>query len=287
MSTTQPAEQVRDEVRKAYSQAISDPNGGCCGPTTCCGDGAETASQKGVVARVAGYGDELGDIPADAVSNSFGCGNPLAFAGVGAGETVVDLGSGAGIDILLAGRLVGPQGRVIGVDMTDDMIERARQNIAESGMDWVEVRKGLIEDLPVADGAADHVISNCVINLSPEKERVFGEIARVLKPGGRISVSDIVVSDLPQWARNSPALRSGCVAGAIDEANYIAGLQAAGLQDVSVTDRLVYDVDTVAAFLDSEELGALLNMDTATLRTVAGQLVGKIWSARFVGRKAG
>lgn len=284
MSTHIPADQIRSEVRSAYSQALTSPGGGCCG-TSCCGTDPAPATQKGVAARVAGYGAELEGLPADAVQNSFGCGNPVAFADVTPGETVVDLGSGAGIDVLLAGRLVGPTGRAIGVDMTDDMILRARQNIAESGMAWVEVRKGLIEDLPLRDGEADLVISNCVVNLSPEKHRVFGEIARVLKPGGRVSISDIVVQDLPDWARNSPALRSGCVAGAIDEASYIAGLQAAGLSDVEVTDRLVYDLDTVADFLDSEELGNLMDMDATTLRKVATELVGKVWSARFVARK--
>ncbi len=281
------AEDLRDDVRKAYTRAVSEPEAGCCTPT-CCGPTSEVepTAQKGVAAKIAGYGDsELNELPADAVANSFGCGNPVAFAGVGSGEVVVDLGSGAGIDILLAGRLVGPKGHVIGVDMTDEMIARARQNVADAQMPHVEVRKGIIEELPVEDDVADHVISNCVINLSPEKERVFKEITRVLKPGGRISVSDIVVEGLPDWALNSAAMRSSCVAGAISEVDYVAGLKAAGLVDVEVTDRLVYDADTVAAFVQSEVDVAAFGLDEDTLRMAAEQLVGKVWSARFVARK--
>ena len=154
---------------------------------------------KGVVAKLAGYSDEeFAALPADAVVNSFGCGNPLAFSAVQPGEVVLDLGSGAGIDLLLAARKVGAAGRVIGVDMTEEMIARARANIAAAGIENAEVRQGIIEELPVEDSSVDWVISNCVINLSPEKPRVFAEIARVLKPGGTMLVSDIVAEDLPE-----------------------------------------------------------------------------------------
>jgi ubiquinone/menaquinone biosynthesis C-methylase UbiE len=176
------------------------------------------------------------------VRNSFGCGNPLAFADVQPGETVLDLGCGAGIDLLLAAPRVGTQGKVIGVDMTDEMVRRARENVAAAGFQNVEVRQGLIEQLPVEDGSVDLVISNCVLNLSPEKPKVFAEIARVLKPGGRIRVSDMVAQGLPDWVRESPALVASCVGGAIPEAEYLQGLRAAGLDEVAVQDRLDYEL---------------------------------------------
>jgi SAM-dependent methyltransferase len=234
-------EEIRKQVSRDYARAVNEPGKGCC-----CG-GKE--AQKGVVARLAGYGNEdLEGLPADAVVNSFGCGNPVAFAEVAPGETVLDLGSGAGIDILIAARRVGPAGRVIGIDMTDEMIEKARANIAASGLDNIEVRKGIIEEMPVEDASVDWVISNCVINLSPQKPRVFGEIARVLRPGGRILVSDIVARDLPDWVRESRDLYTSCIAGAIGEEEYVAGLEAAGLQEVEIRDRLVYEASQIRSF---------------------------------------
>ena len=163
---------VRKEVSEAYARAVSQPSGeSCCGGT----------ATKGVLAMIAGYSaEELGTIPRDAVANSFGCGNPLAFSEVREGDVVLDLGSGAGIDILLAAKKVGPSGKAIGIDMTDEMIKRAEENVAAAGLNNVEVRKGLIEDMPVETSSVDWVISNCVINLSPEKDRVFAEIARVI-----------------------------------------------------------------------------------------------------------
>ena len=228
-------EKVRKSVNQAYAKLVTSPTKGCC-----CGD------QKSAVAQMAGYTpEELANLPADAVVNSFGCGNPVAFAGVKPGEVVLDLGSGAGIDLLVAADKVGPQGRVIGVDMTDEMIASAQKNIAASGHQNIEVRKGIIEKLPVEDSSVDWVISNCVINLSPEKERVFAEIARVLKPGGQVSVSDIVVEDMPDWVRQSADLYASCVAGAISEPEYIEGLKRAGLENVEVKERLVYDKEQI------------------------------------------
>ena len=194
---------VRSNVSKAYAQAVADPsNHGCC----------TAPVQKGIVVKLAGYtGPELSSLPPEAVVNSFGCGNPLAFAEVKEGDVVVDLGAGAGIDILLAGKVVGPSGRVIGIDMTDEMIAKASENIAAAGVSNVEVRKGLIEEMPVESDSVDWVISNCVINLSPEKAKVFAEIARVLKPGGRMSLSDIVVDEMPDWVRDDEALYCSCV----------------------------------------------------------------------------
>ncbi|MDO8632640.1 MAG: arsenite methyltransferase, partial [Phycisphaerales bacterium] len=234
------SDQVRKEVSHAYARAVSRPvktSGPCCGPV-----------QKGVVVKLAGYdADEIAALPDEAVVNAFGCGNPLAYSEVREGETVLDLGSGAGIDLLLAARKVGPSGKVIGVDMTDAMIAKARDNIAAAGLRNVEVRKGLIEKLPVESDSVDWVISNCVINLSPEKGRVFAEIARVLRPGGRMLVSDIVVEELPDWVRRDVALYASCVSGAIREDEYLDGLRRAGLVDVEVRERIVYDEAQLAA----------------------------------------
>lgn len=259
------ADSVREEVSKSYTRAVQQPQGGCCDP-------------KGVAFRHAGYSaEELAALPQDAVANAFGCGNPLAFAEVRPGETVLDLGSGAGIDLLIAAEKVGPEGRVIGVDMTDEMVERARANAAAKGLHNVEVRKGLIEALPVEDASVDWVISNCVINLSPEKDKVFAEIARVLKPGGRGSISDIVVEGLPEEVRANREFYTACVAGAIREADYLAGLRRAGLE-AEVTDRCVYDAGQLLAFAASCEA-------PPGFEKLVPALAGKVWSARFALRK--
>ncbi len=276
------AQEIRERVADSYGRAVETPSsGGCCGGR----------DQKGVAAKLAGYSAvELASLPGEAVVNSFGCGNPVAFSDVRPGEVVLDLGSGAGIDILLAAQRVGPSGRVIGVDMTDEMIARARQSIAAAGLTNVEVRKGLIEALPVEDASVDLVISNCVINLSPEKDRVFVEIARVLKPGGRMRVSDIVVERLPWWLRRIPAVYDSCVGGAIGEERYAAGLRAAGLEEVEVTERLVYDAAQLADLALSELPGfwraAVRRLGlTWLVRRFARSLEGRIWSARFSARK--
>ena len=276
-------EQVRETVSKAYATAVKSEGAACCCSPTL---------QKGVAAKLAKYTpDELASLPADAVVNSFGCGNPLAHVELGEGEVVVDLGSGAGIDILLAGKRVGPSGRVIGIDMTDEMIERARANIAESGVTHVEVRKGIIEELPVDSSSADWVISNCVINLSPQKDRVFAEIARVLRPGGRMLVSDIVVESLPEAARKSQALYSSCVAGAISEEAYVSGLREAGMVDVEVRERIVYDASQLGAFIESELLGQCCSVESdlggGSVSELVESMVGKVWSAKFFARKPG
>lgn len=237
--------EIRDHVSKAYTRAVNTPGASCCG--------GMKPEQKGVAVKCAGYGEDLADLPADAVENSFGCGNPLAFSEVKTGDTVIDLGSGAGIDLLIAAKKTGPTGRVIGIDMTDAMIERATANIAAAGAsDYVQVRKGLIEDMPVESGIVDWVISNCVINLSPEKDKVFAEIARVLKPGGRMLVSDIVVDNLPEELRRNQALYNSCVSGAISEKDYLAGLRNAGLTDVHVRTRHVYDDVQLEGLIESE-----------------------------------
>ncbi|UCD75117.1 MAG: arsenite methyltransferase [Phycisphaerales bacterium] len=278
---------IRERVAKDYAKVVSASSSG-----PCCGGEVE---QKGVAAKLGGYtADELKSLPADAVVNSFGCGNPVAFSGVKEGDVVVDLGSGAGIDILLAAKKVGPTGRVIGIDMTDEMIERANENIKAAGLTNVEVRKGLIEEMPVESGTVDWVISNCVINLSPEKDRVFAEIARVLKPGGKMAVSDIVVQNLPEWARNDPRLYSGCIAGAVSEEEYVEGLNKAGLREVEVIDRVVYNVDQIATFVESEmpadEAGSDCtcgcgSADEDLAQDIGEDMAGSVWSAFFMATK--
>jgi len=263
---------VHLQVSEAYSRAVTQPSGGGC-----CSGGAP----KGVLAKIAGYGrEELDGLPADAVVNSFGCGNPLAFSEVQAGDVVLDLGSGAGIDLIIAAKRVGPTGRVIGVDMTDAMIEKARANIAAARLANVEVRKGLIEQLPVEASSVDWVISNCVINLSPDKQSVFAEVARVLKPGGRMRISDVMVQDLPEEVRQNQALYGCCVAGAISEAKYLDGLRAAGLVDVAVRERVTYDAGQLRALAGSEVLR------DGSVADLLATLAGKVWSAIVYARRA-
>ena len=283
--------EIKDAVRKRYAGAIARPAGSCCGPAvsqptqiggSCCSPAASD-SMKGTMAKVAGYGDaELAALPADALQNSFGCGNPLAFAGVKAGQTVLDIGSGAGIDCLIAAAKVGPSGKVIGLDMTPEMIERARRNAKEAGAHQVTFRLGEAEQMPVEDASVDWLISNCVINLSPDKPAVFREIARVLRPGGRISISDIVADDLPEAVRGSRDAWTGCLAGAISEAAYLKGLEEAGLREVRVTSRIVYEAGQLQGLFASSCCGidSAAGHDASSLAQVAA---GKIWSARFEG----
>ena len=286
-------QEIKESVRKRYAGAIGKSPSSCCGPApsqpvqigvSCCGP-APSDPMKGKFAAVAGYGDEeLKRLPADAVQNSFGCGNPLAFAGVRAGQTVLDIGSGAGIDCLIAAERVGPTGKVIGLDMTPEMIERARGNARETGAKSVEFRLGEAEKMPVEDGTVDWLISNCVINLSPDKPAVFREVARVLKPGGRISISDIVAEELPEAIRRSRDAWTGCLAGAISEADYVKGLKEAGLRDLRVTSRIVYEASQLKGLFASSCCGisAEAGLDASALAEAAA---GKIWSARFEGVK--
>ena len=271
-STLSSHDDKRKSVSEDYAKAVTAPSCGCC-----C-----SPAPKGVVAKLAGYSDEeVAALPVEAVVNSFGCGNPLAFSEVQRGDVVLDLGSGAGIDLLLAAKKVGAAGKVIGVDMTDAMIEKARENIAAAELTNVEVRKGIIEDLPVETGSVDWVISNCVINLSPEKHRVFAEIARVLKPGGRMLVSDIVAENLPEEIAGNRHLYSSCLAGAIGEKAYLDGLRQAGLADVEVKDRIVYDAAEIEAFMGSE----LSEADLGCCGTPLGELA-KHWAPRLQGKVA-
>jgi ubiquinone/menaquinone biosynthesis C-methylase UbiE len=276
-------EKIRKSVSETYAKAISAATPSCCSPS-------KSATQS--VAEIIQYDkDEILSHSAAATS-SFGCGNPLAFSGVREGDTVLDLGSGAGFDLLLASDKVGSKGRVIGVDMTDEMITRARQNIKAAGAANVEVRKGLIEDLPVESSSVDWVISNCVINLSPEKSKVFKEIYRVLKPGGQMSVSDIVAEQLPDEIRNNKDLYNSCVSGAISEEEYIAGLAEAGLNNIQVQERFVFDTALIKAAFDDKGTGLsqLFHGLSETERQGAidrliSKAAGKVWSAKFTAKK--
>jgi arsenite methyltransferase len=277
------SEVIRRKVAADYAKAVRSPGAGCCA----------TPVPKGVVAKLAGYADEeVAALPAEAVVNSFGCGNPLAFSSVQPGQVVLDLGSGAGIDLLLAAKKVGATGKVIGVDMTDEMIAKARENAAVAGLTNVEVRKGIIEQLPVDSGSVDWVISNCVINLSPDKHRVFAEIARVLRPGAAMLVSDIVAEDLPKQIAESRHLYSSCLAGAISEQSYVDGVRQAGLSEVEIIDRLVYDSAQLEALIGSElreKDGCCCSgaIDPKLRRQWAAELAGKVASVKVRARKPG
>jgi arsenite methyltransferase len=237
---------MRKKVQEKYGQ-IAAAAGSCCGPSKsgCCGTSPSAAELSASV----GYTPaELATIP-EGANLGLGCGNPIALASLQPGETVLDLGSGGGIDCFLAARKVGPEGRVIGVDMTPEMIHLARENAEKSGLKNVEFRLGEIENLPVEDGAVDAVISNCVINLSADKEQVFREIYRALKPGGRMMISDIVLDgDLPGRIKESVAAYTGCIGGAMKRADYLAAMAKAGFTRVEIVAETPVPVDLWADY---------------------------------------
>ena len=228
---------VREEVRKQYGKigAGGAWAGGCCSPGCCSGDQAAPATCGGTGSTALGYGEaELADLP-DGADLGLGCGNPQAIANLKPGETVVDLGSGGGIDCFLAARQVGPTGKVIGVDMTPEMLERARKAAAADKTQNVEFRLGEIEHLPLADATVDVIMSNCVINLSPDKPAVFAEAFRVLTGGGRLAIADIVArAPLPEDVRQNVELHVGCMAGAATVDDLTAMLTEAGFVDIRI-----------------------------------------------------
>lgn len=237
--------------RKASCCGPAPNQASCCGPTreqrSCCGSSAPEVSSTGAADRIYSA-EELAGVPEGASDMALGCGNPTAIADLKPGEVVLDLGSGGGIDCFLAAKKVGPSGRVIGLDMTPEMILTAQRNAKQAGLSNVEFRLGEIEDMPLPDASVDVIISNCVINLSPDKDAVFAEAYRVLRPGGRLTVSDIVTyGEMPESIRGRLDVWASCVGGAIAEAEYLDKMRAAGLVDVQVLSR---DYVQVSEFVD-------------------------------------
>jgi SAM-dependent methyltransferase len=265
------SQEVKDFVKAEYGQAaLQAKRGG----SSCCGSVSERA------APITSNLYEVTDtetLPAEAVLASLGCGNPTALAELKPGETVLDLGSGGGIDVLLSASRVGPTGKVYGLDMTDEMLALARENQQTSGLQNVEFLKGEIEDIPLANQLVDVIISNCVINLSSDKDRVLAEAFRVLKPGGRLAVSDVVVrGDVPAEIRHSVELWMGCVAGALEESAYRSKLVKAGFRDIEIVPTRIYRAEDAKEFL----AGAGLNVEA-----LAPQMDGKFMSAFIRARK--
>ena len=240
---------ITDVVKRKYGeiaeQVTNGRDGSCCGPSACGCGGADPIT-----------GDlydpgQVCDLPSDTLTASLGCGNPTALAELKPGETVLDLGSGGGIDVLLSARRVGPTGKVYGLDMTDQMLALARENQRMAGVENVEFLKGQIEAIPLPDASVDVIISNCVINLSADKDRVLAEAWRVLRPGGRLAVSDVVRRRaVPEALRRSLELWVGCVAGALEESDYRAKLAAAGFVEIGVEPTRIYRAADAGAFLE-------------------------------------
>jgi 2-polyprenyl-3-methyl-5-hydroxy-6-metoxy-1,4-benzoquinol methylase len=254
---------IKEIVREKYGQAarrVASGGGACCGSAS---SGCDPITSNLYEAS------EAGQVPEAALAASLGCGNPTALAKLKPGETVLDLGSGGGIDVILSARRVGPTGKAYGLDMTDEMLALAEENKRKSGLANVEFLKGDIERIPLADNSVDVIVSNCVVNLAADKDRVLREAFRVLKPGGRFAVSDVVVrGEMPPAIRRSMELWVGCVAGALSEADYAAKLAAAGFRDIGVEATRVYDGDDARAFLAAEGIDA-----DAIAREVDGKFV--------------
>jgi len=262
-------EKIRKHVRERYG-SIARKGGSCCDTGASCCVGAPADA----VGRSIGYSEEDLNAAPQGANLGLGCGNPTALAYLREGETVLDLGSGAGFDCFLAARAVGPSGRVIGVDMTPEMLEKARDHARKGNYENVEFRLGEIENLPVADDSVDSVISNCVINLSTAKERVFSEAFRVLKPGGRVMISDLVLSrDLPEPVAGSIAAYAGCIAGAIRKEEYLRLLEHAGFQEVQVVRENRYEVmgNETDPYLRS--IAGSIDIPEETLREAAGAVL--------------
>jgi SAM-dependent methyltransferase len=268
------AEDIKAIVKDKYGKAalrVTSVQG-----TSCCGTAASRGEADPITSNLYGCG-ETAELPAEAVAASLGCGNPTALAQLHPGEVVLDLGSGGGIDVLLSARRVGPTGKAYGLDMTDEMLALARENQRKAGVENVEFLEGEIEDIPLPDAAIDVIISNCVINLSADKDRVLAEAFRVLKPGGRLAVSDVVVhGEVPDAVRRSVELWIGCVAGALRDDEYRDKLAKAGFQDVELEPTRVYRVEDAREFLARAGLDA---------DTIAPQVNGKFMSAFIRARK--
>ena len=265
MSTQSVTEVVQEKYGEAARRVTAGEGNRCCGASACCG-----ADVDPITSDLYDEAQKSG-LPQEAVLASLGCGNPTALAALKAGETVLDLGSGGGIDALLSARRVGQTGKVYGLDMTDDMLALARENQRKAGVENVEFLKGEIESIPLPDNSVDVIISNCVINLSADKDRVLREAFRVLKPGGRFAVSDVVVrGNVPDEVRKHMLLWVGCIAGALKDSDYIAKLAKAGFDDIDIEPTRVYNIEDARAFLGAEGID---------VDKIAPQVEGKFMSA--------
>jgi arsenite methyltransferase len=265
-------EGLKDAVRQKYGEAALQARSGA---RAACGCGASCESDP-ITSNL--YSDtQAAGVPAEALLASLGCGNPTALAELKAGEVVLDLGSGGGIDVLLSARRVGPTGKAYGLDMTDEMLSLARENQAKSRLTNVEFLRGEIEQIPLPDNSVDVIISNCVINLSADKDRALAEAFRVLKPGGRLAVSDVVVrgGDVPADVRRSMELWIGCVAGALEDASYRRKLAQAGFEAIDVEPTRIYRAADAKQFLDDAGLS-----DEATLHQIDGRIMSAFIRAR-------
>jgi SAM-dependent methyltransferase len=256
-------EKLRQAVREGYAKIAAGGGSCCCGP-----------GRVQEISFKAGYTEgELGAVP-EGANLGLGCGNPIALASLKDGETVLDLGSGPGLDCFLAAAKVGPEGKVIGVDMTPAMVEKARANARQGGYNNVEFRLGEIENLPVADNSVDVVISNCVINLSPDKKRVFQETFRALKPGGRVMFADIaLLQELPDFIKNSVEAYIGCLSGAIMKDQYLAAMEAAGFKDVNIVDETPFPIDCMTGDPTAKAVTDNMSITNDQLKGVAGAVV--------------
>lgn len=273
-------ESMRRHVREKYARVVRGSQS-CCGPASPCCD--PSGARKGIAGRIGYSEEELASVP-EASNLGLGCGNPVALASLQPGETVLDLGSGAGIDCFLAARKVGAKGRVIGVDMTPEMLAKARENAERDGCTNVEFRLGEIEHLPVADSSVDVIISNCVINLAIDKPQVFREAFRVLKPNGRLLVSDIVLlKPLPEFLQESVAAYVGCIAGAMQRDEYLGTIRDAGFQDVRVLMETPFSLECILRDPVAQAVADTLELPPGTLAEVGRSVV----SIHVFARKAG
>ncbi len=263
-------EEIRKVVREGYGKIAKQDSSCCASERSCCG--SATSAQD--IGRKIGYSEEELKAVPEGANLGLGCGNPIALASLKEGEVVLDLGSGAGFDCFLAANQVGKTGKVIGVDMTSEMLDRARENARKGNYDNVEFRLGEIENLPVGDHQVDVIISNCVINLSPNKKRVFQEAFRVLRPGGKLMVSDIVLlKELPVEIRNSVAAYIGCVGGAVTKKEYIEAIQAAGFDKAQVLGETAFSVELLANDPTAKEIAKNLNLSREKAEDLANSVV--------------
>ena len=267
-------EKIKKIVRESYAKVASSGSScGCAPGGNCCG---QTGLEKEISANI-GYSQEEIDKVPDGSNLGLGCGNPIAIASLKKGEVVLDLGSGAGFDCFLAADKVGDEGKVIGVDMTPEMIEKARENAQKGNYKNIEFRLGEIENLPIGDGTIDVIISNCVINLAPGKNKVFKEAFRVLKPGGRIMVSDIVlIKELPDFIKNNTAAYTGCISGAIIKDAYLKAVKKAGFMDIKIFDEVNFPIK----YIISDDTENIFKNDLSLTKDMIDDLEKSVFSIK-------